>query len=238
MRPRRGRTPVPNKTLFFLGTAALAALVLPGCRPPRAFLGPVPSEIREIEGEASLKVTRNGETSRSRFAFVLEMSRRGRVVVTDLLGSAAAEFVFAGDDGYLVLPTKKIYWKAGPTEIVEKLLGFPLTFDEMAGLICGRGPAGAGNGGPFREWSFERDGDGRTRAGRKSGLEFTVDSFFPGSSVPRTVDFHDALGSGRLTVRGIEFNGPGAEAAFRLDFLGVFASKSWEEIAGILRHED
>jgi hypothetical protein len=198
----------------------------------------VPSEIREIEGDASLKLARSGETSRSRFAFVLEMSRRGRVVVTDFLGGSAAEFVFAGDDGYLVLPAKRIYWKAGPAEIVEKLLGFPLTFDEMAGLICGRWPAGGGDDVSFREWSFERDGAGRIRAGRKDGLAFTVGEFFPGSPVPRIVDFHDALGSGRLTVRGIEFNGPGAEAAFRLDFLGVFSSKSWEEMAGILRHED
>jgi hypothetical protein len=165
------------------------------------------------------------------------MSRRGRVVVTDFLGGSAAEFVFAGDDGYLVLPTKKIYWKAGPAEIVEKLLGFPLTFDEMAGLICGRWPAGGADGGPFREWTFERDG-GRTRAGRKGALEFTVGEFFPGSPIPRTVDFHDALGSGRLTVRGIDFNGTGAATAFRLDFLGAFSPKSWEEIAGMLRHED
>ena len=216
----------------------LAAFLVPGCRPPRAVLGPIPSEIREIEGDASLKISRNNETSRSRFAFVLEMSRRGRVVVTDFLGGSAAEFVFAGDYGYLVLPAKKVFWKAGPAEIVEKLLGFPLTLEEMAGLISGRWPAGAGDGGPFQGWSFERDGDGRTRAGRKKGLEFTVGAFFSGSPVPRIVDFHDALGSGRLTVRGIEFNGPGAETAFRLDFLGVFSSKSWEEIAEILRHED
>ncbi len=229
---------MPNKRPLLLGAALLAALILPGCRPPRAVLGPVPSEIREIEGDASLKITRNGETSRTRFAFVLEMSRRGRVVVTDFLGGSAAEFVLVGDDGYLVLPTKKVYWKAGPAEIVEKLLGFPLTLDEMAGLICGRWPAGAGGSGPFREWSFERDGDGRIRAGRKGGLEFTVGEFFPGSPVPRIVDFRDALGSGRLTVRGIEFNGPGAESAFHLDFLGAFSPKSWEEIAAILRHED
>jgi hypothetical protein len=230
--------PVPNRTSFLLGAVVLAAFVLSGCRPPRVVLGPEPSEIREIEGDASLKIVRSGETSRTRFAFVLEMSRRGRVVVTDFLGGAAAEFVFAGDDGYLVLPTKKVYWKAGPAEIVEKLLGFPLTLDEMAGLICGRWPAGAEDGSLFQRWSFERDGDGRTRAGRKNGLEFTVGEFFPGSRVPRIVDFRDAFGSGRLAVRGIEFNRPGAETAFRLDFLGVFSSKSWEEIAGILRHED
>jgi hypothetical protein len=198
----------------------------------------VPTEIRGFEGDASLKLTRSGETSRTRFAFALEMPGRGRVVVTDFLGGSAAEFVFAGEDGYLVLPAKKIYWKAGPAEIVEKLLGFPLTFDEMTGLICGRWPADAGNGGPFRGWSFERDADGRTRAGRRSGLEFTVGDFFPGSPVPRIVDFHDAAGSGRLTVRGIEFNRPDAESAPRLDFLGAFSSKSWEEIARILRHED
>ena len=229
---------MPNKILLLIGTAALAALVLPGCRPPRAVLGPVPAEIREIEGDASLKLIRNGETSRARFAFVLGTSGRGRVVVTDFLGGSVAEFVFAGDDGYLVLPAKRIYWKASPAEIVEKLLGFPLTPDEMAGLICGRWPAAGRDGGPFRGWSFERDGDGRTRSGRKDGLEFRVDEFFPRSPVPRIVDFQDALGSGRLTVRGIEFNGPAAESAARLDFLGVFSPRRWEEIAGILRHED
>jgi len=229
--------PIKTPRLLF-GAALLASLLVFNCRPPRAFLGPVPAEVREIEGDASLKITRNGETSRTRFAFVIEMSRRGRVIVTDFLGGAAAEIVLAGDDGYFVLPSEKVYWKAGPAEIVEKFLGFPLTLDEMAGLICGRWPEGAEDGAPFRRWSFERDGDGRTRAGRKSGLAFTVGEFFPGSQVPRIVDFHDSFGSGRLTVRGIEFNGPGAKTAFRLDFLGLFSSKSWEEIAGILRHED
>jgi hypothetical protein len=216
----------------------LASLLLFSCRPPRTFLGPVPAEVHEIEGDASLKITRNGETSRTRFAFVLEISRRGRVVVTDFLGGVAAEIVLAGDDGYFVLPSEKVYWKAGPAEIVEKFLGFPLTLDEMAGLICGRWPAGMEDGTPFRRWSFERDGDGRTRAGRKNGLEFTVSEFFPGSQVPRTVDFRDAFGSGRLTVRGIEFNGLGAERAFNLDFIRAFSPKSWEEIGRILRHED
>ena len=48
----------------------------------------MPAEIREIEGDASLRVTRDGRTSRSRFAFVLEPSRRGRVTVTAAFGAA------------------------------------------------------------------------------------------------------------------------------------------------------
>ena len=110
---------------LLLGTVLLAALVLPGCRPPRAVLGPVPADIREIEGDASLKLTRNGETSRSRFAFVLGTSGRGRVVVTDFLGGAAAEFVFAGDDGYLVLPSQKGILESGSGRDRRKASGIP-----------------------------------------------------------------------------------------------------------------
>jgi len=197
----------------------------------------MPADIREIEGDASLRVTRDGRTSRSRFAFVLEPSRRGRVTVTGAFGAAAAEIVLSGPDGYFVLPSEKVYWKAAPEEIVEKFLGFPLSLDEMSGLICGRWPAGPGGEAPAG-WALDRDGEGRTAAGRKGRLEFAVREFFPGSPVPRVLDYRDPAGQGRLTVRSIEFNGPGASGAFGLDFLRAFSAKSWEEIRRILDHED
>ena len=228
---------MPKTTPVSLAAALLAALLLPACRPPRAFVGPVPADIREIEGDASLRVMREGRTSRSRFAFVLEPSRRGRVTVTGVLGAAAAEIVLSGPDGYFVLPSEKAYWKAAPEEIVEKFLGFPLSLDEMSGLICGRWPAGPGNEPP-PGWTLDRDGEGRITAGRKGRLEFTVLEFFPGSPVPKVLDYRDPGSQGRLTVRSIEFNGPGASGAFDLDFLRAFSAKSWEEIRRILDHED
>jgi hypothetical protein len=215
----------------------MAALLLPACRPPRALVGPPPAEIRTIEGDASLRLTRDGRTSRSRFAFVLAPSRRGRVTVTAAFGAAAAEIVIAGPDGYFVLPSEKAYWKAAPEEIVEKFLGFPLSLDEMSGLICGRWPAGPGGETPAG-WTLDRDGEGRTAAGRKGRLEFAVLEFFPGSPVPKVLDYRDPAGQGRLTVRSIEFNGPVGPGAFDLGFLRGFSAKSWEEIRRMLDHED
>lgn len=200
-------------------------------------MGPAPAEIREIEGDASLRLTREGRTARSRLDFVLEPSRRGRVTVTGVLGAAAAEIVIAGAEGYFVLPSERAYWKADPEEIVEKLLGFPLSLDEMTGLVCGRWPAGP-DGGPPAGWTFDRDAQGRTATGRKGGLEFAVLEFFPGSEVPKVLEYKDPYGQGRLTIRSIEFNGPAAAGAFDLGFLRGFSARTWEEIRKMLDHED
>jgi hypothetical protein len=175
------RMPVPRMTPVSFAAALLAALLLPACRPPRALIGPVPADIREIEGDASLRITRDGRTSRSRFAFVLEPSRRGRVTVTGVLGTAAAEIVFAGPEGYFVLPSEKVYWKAAPEEIVGKFLGFPLSLDEMTGLLCGRWPAGSGGGAPAG-WALDRAGP--RPAGRAAWNSRFANSS-PGARSPR-----------------------------------------------------
>ena len=225
------------KPVSFAVAMLAALLAVPACRPPRALVGPVPAEIRTIEGEASLRLTRDGRTARSRFSFVLEPSRRGRVAIEGALGATAAEIVLDGGDGYFILPSDKAFWKAAAEEIADKLLGVPLSLDEMTGLLCGRW-AGVEPGLPLAGWTLDRDADGRVASGRRGDLEFAVREFFSGSPVPRILDYRDATGRGLLTVRSIAFNGPGAAGAFDLGFLRSFAAKSWEEIRRMLYHED
>jgi hypothetical protein len=228
----------PRPTPFPCAAALLTALLaFPACRPSRVFVGPVPAEIRSVEGDASLRLTRDGRTARSRFSFVLEPSRRGRVTIEAALGATAAEIVLDGSDGWFVLPSDRVYWKASAEEIADKLLGTPLSLEEMTGLLCGRWEGG-GSGRSPEGWALERDAQGRIASGRRGGLDFAVREFFPGGSVPRVLDYRDASGQGRLTVRSLEFNGPGAAGAFDLGFLRAFAPKSWEEIRRMLDHED
>ena len=170
------RTPAARTS----GAALIASLaLLAACRPSRLQVIPVPPEVRSIEGYGTVKISRGGESGRSRFAFSLEAGKRGKVEVLDPLNRAAAEIFLAPGEAYVVLRRDKVFWKAAPEEVIERFLGVRLGLDDVAGLLCGRPPAPA-----------------------------------------------------------LTFNAPVSEAAFSLDFLAGFSSRTWEEIEKILRRED
>ena len=226
-----------NRARAVFGCAAMAAALLaPGCLLRRAAIAPVPDALNEIEGYASLKLTQNGETAKSKFSFVLELDKRARVEIQDPLGRTAAVIFIEDNDGYFVLASDKAYWKASGGEIISKFLGTPLGLAEMAGLLCGRwpGPSESDAAG----WILERDGEGRMASGRRETFTFQVREFFAGSPVPRRVDFQTPAGRGTVRVLAMEFNRPPAASVFDLGFLSGFVSKSWDEIEKAMRRED
>jgi len=220
---------------------ALVAFVImaAGCRIPKASMAPVPPGWKALEGYGSLKFLIRGETGRSRFSFVIEPPGRGRIVVADAFNRTLAEIFIAGNDGYFVLARERAYWKAPPQDIFEKFIGFGLNLEEMGWLLGGRWKQARAAASPaFAAWELTEDGEGRTASGRKGAFSFKVLEYFKRSPVPRRVDFLSDLGRGRITILSVAFEAAVVSAAFRLDFLKTCASKSWEEIEKIFRHDD
>lgn len=195
------------------GTLAALALAA-SCRPSRFNIVPVPPEVRTIEGYGSVKLVRDGESGRSRFSFVLEAGRRGKVEVLDAFNRAAAEIFLAPGESYFVLRGEKAYWKSAPEDVIEKFLGVRLGFDEVAGLLCGKRPE------------------------KRDVLDVRILETFPGGSAPRRVEFSGPGSDGTITILALSFNVPAAESVFALDFLATHASLTWPEMERILRRED
>jgi hypothetical protein len=193
--------------LLVLGFAA-------ACRPSRLQVIPVPFDVRTLEGYGTVKIIRGGESGRSRFSFVLEAGRRGKVEVLDAFNRPAAEIFLAPDEAYFVLRGEKAYWKAAPEEVIEKFLGVRIGFDDVTGLLCGRRPRGP------------------------EGFDIRVRETFPGGSVPRRVEFAGLESEGTITVLALSFNTRVAESVFALDFLATHAALTWAEMERILRRED
>jgi outer membrane biogenesis lipoprotein LolB len=209
------------------------------CRAPLVMIPTVPPSLAEIEGYASLKITRSGETAKSKFAFVLDLPHRAKVEIQDPLGRKAAEILINDRDGYFILSSEKAYWRASPDEIMEKFLGFRLSLREMTGLLCGRWKAETiEDQQVLSAWKFHDDAEGRMAAGWRGNLEFTVLEFFPGSPVPRRLEFRIPDGRGNLGILAMAFNKPLSENAWTMDFMKAYASKTWADIEKMLRHED
>jgi hypothetical protein len=197
--------------------ASLLAVLLGtgGCRVYRPNLRP-PAEIRTIEGYASLRLTRSGETARTKFAFALILPDQARLEVFDALGRSVSMFLIRGDEAYLVVPSEKAYWRAGRDEVIEKFLGFPVRPAEIAG-----------------PWVFEREARGRTISGIRGGLSFRILEFFPGGDLPRRWSFRNAETEGMVGLLDAAFDRPSAEISTA--FLRTYSSKTWAEIERLLR---
>jgi hypothetical protein len=209
--------------------ASLLAVLLGtgGCRVYRPNLRP-PAEIRTIEGYASLRLTRSGETARTKFAFALILPDQARLEVFDALGRSVSMFLIRGDEAYLVVPSEKAYWRAGRDEVIEKFLGFPVRPAEIAGLLTGRW-----SGEAARPWVFEREARGRTISGIRGGLSFRILEFFPGGDLPRRWSFRNAETEGMVGLLDAAFDRPSAEISTA--FLRTYSSKTWAEIERLLR---
>ncbi len=225
MGPRRLR-----EALRRLSPLALAAVLAAACRPPAAVLLPA-GEIASLEGYAGLKLERGGAVSRARLSFVLQPPERGRVEISDPLDRTIALILVAGPDAYLVLPSRRTYWRGPAEEAVGRLLGFPVSVAEMAGLLSGRGDPGPG-------WAVDRDAAGRPAAARRGGLEVTFEAFFSRSPVPRRISFVSAQAAGTFALSGLAFNRPPSGRAFETGFLAAFVEATWEEIERLLGRGD
>jgi len=218
---------LPGWRFLLLGALAVAALSATACRSLRPSLRP-PEEIREVEGYASLRLSRAGESSRSKFAFAVLLPNRARLEVFDALGRSVSIFLIRGEEAYLVLPSERAYWRADRDEVIEKFLGFPVVPAEIAGLISGRWSDTAAAG-----WTLVRDGNGRVVSGTRGDLSFRVLEFLSGSGLPRRWEFRSAGTEGVIGLLDAAFDRPSPD--FSVDFLRPFASRTWPEIEKLLR---
>ncbi len=217
---------------------AVSACILSACRPSRIALGPLPQRITEIEGQASLRYSRDGSMTRSRLAFVLVLPGRGRLQALDPLNRRLFEVDVEEPGAVLIVPSKKAYWKASRAEVLEAGLGFPLSIREMAGVISGRWEGPDEEVGVFSDWTLDRDSAGRVVSGSRSGFAFRVEEFFPGSSVPQRLSFFGTGSSGALTLLSLGFNASGAEAALGRPIPPSFVRLSRADMEKILRDEN
>jgi hypothetical protein len=202
------------------------------CRPPLPALAP-PAELRDLAGNASLKITGPEGTARSKFSYALALPDRGRVDVLDPLGRTALQFLVEGEEAYLVLPSKRAYGQGSRNDVLEKFLGFPVGLEELAGLLAGRWEKADGTLLPG--WSFERDARGRVSAGSRGDLSFEVPEHFPGNGVPRRLSFRGPSSEGTVTLLPPRFNR--GFAPFSWSFRDRFKLLSWDEVERLLRDE-
>ena len=219
----------PRTAVRIVLGAALAAAVLfsGGCRSLKPGLRP-PDEIREIEGYASLRLTRGGETVRSKFAFAVALPRAAKIEIFDALGRAVSIFLVRGDEAWLALPSEKVFWWSGQDEVIAKFLGFPVSPAEIAGLLSGRWSAGAEEG-----WMFDRDNGGRIVSGTRGDLSFRILEFASGNDLPRRWSFRGPGTEGTVNLLEAAFDRPGPD--FSPGFLRSFESLTWPEIERRLR---
>jgi hypothetical protein len=190
-----------------------------------------------MEGYARIWITGPEGSSRTKFSYLLRLPDKGSIEVSNFLGQSLYRILVIKDEAYLIVPSKRVYWRGDDAEIIERLLGFPLDLQEMISLISGewdRGTRGAGGW----SWELERDSGDRITAGRRDGLSFTVEAFIPGTRFPGELRFRHPGRSGRLRILKMDFNRPIPAGALAREFLATFAAKTWDEIMEILDHAD
>jgi len=220
------------------GLAAAAGLAvalawLPSCHPAKPAFSPLPPRVTSIEGHASLRLVRNGETARSRLSFLFLLPERGQIEVHDPVGRRAARLFLIEDQACLVLPSKRAYWQGGREEALGKLLGFDLRPEEMIDILQGRGDRMAG-------WAVERDSRQRVLRGRRDGLHFEVRRFFGETGVPQLLMFFRNGEAGSLRILRLQFNQPLKKGVLDLSFLknGDYRACPWDEMESLMRDKD
>jgi hypothetical protein len=211
-------------------------MLLWGCRPSSVLLSPLPLKLESIEGHASLRLYYGEESTRTKFTFVLQMPDHGFIEVSDFLGRSIYRIVINPDAAYLVVRSKKVYWKGEEAEIIDKFLGFRLTLAEMMSVISGEWTADDGT--PLSGWKLEYDSDNRIRSGEREELVFLVESFIEETRFPRDLTFTHPLNTGRLKILQLDFNQTAHMEVFSTTFLKSYQEKTWPEIQDMLKNAD
>jgi outer membrane biogenesis lipoprotein LolB len=229
--------------LFIFAGLSVVLLVLICCRPSGILLRPVPANIERLEGHASLRISGERGSARSKFTFLFQLPHQGRIEVSDfLLGRTLYQIIVDRERAVFLVPSKKVYWEGEEEEIIDYFLGFRLSLEEMISLIKGeweqRTPE-VGREEDRESWNLKRDEKGRVLAGTRENLHFEVKEFLSSSHIPRILIFQHQLNSGRLKMLRIDFNRPAKKKeAFSLSFLADYRRVSWEEIEKILADEN
>ncbi|UCE21828.1 MAG: hypothetical protein JSV46_06335 [Candidatus Aminicenantes bacterium] len=229
--------------LFIFSGMSVILFLLICCRPTGILLQPVPANIERLEGHASLKISGEQGSARSKFTFLFHLPRQGRIEVSDfLLGRTLYQIIVDKERAVFFIPSKKVYWEGEEEEIIDYFLGFRLSLEEMINLIKGKwegSTQAAGRDKNVEGWILKRDEKGRVLAGTREDLHFEVKEFLSGSHIPRILIFQHLLNSGRLKILRVDFNRPAKKKeAFSLSFLANYRRVSWEEIEKILIDEN
>lgn len=218
------------------GLAASALLFLSACISGPPLLSPPPEHVETLDGFGSLSLRGAGGSLRGRFSFLISLPDKGRIEVLDPFGRTRAVLIFRERAAYMFLPSRRVYWTGPEEELMENFLGFGLSARDLAGVLGGQWAAAVKPEG--EGWAFERDRDGRVRAGAKDGFRFEVEEFFGRTSVPRSVGISRAGEPGRLRVLQIRFNRPPRGDAFGLSALGGMDRRTWAEMEELFRDEN
>ena len=212
----------------------IVQIFLVSCWPARVSLPPLPEKIERIEGYASIKITGEKGSTRSKVSFLLQLPHKGRIEIFGFLGKTICQIYIVDESSLFVIPSKKVYWQGDEEEVIYKFLGFRLNLYEMISLLSGKWEGEDGRD----LWDLERDGENRIIAGQREDLRFEVREFFLNAPIARQLVFEHPLNSGRLNILDMVFNRIIKKGAFSLAFLKKYEQKSWAEIEKILSDED
>jgi len=232
----------PALKYVFLAALSFMGLFLAGCRPSQVLILPPSEKIDRIEGYASLRISGEQGSARSKFSFLFQLPNQGRIEVTDIiLGRTLYQIIVDGERAAFLVPSKRVYWEGDEEEIINYFMGFRLSLEEMINLLQGRWKESRAEKGEKggEEWILSRDEKGRILFGQRGSLRFEVREFISGSRFPQVLVFQHSSSSGRLRVLRLSFNKPFKKKdSFSLAFLTNYRRVSWEEIERILADEN
>jgi len=211
------------------------------CRPSRVFLLPFPSKIERIEGYASIRITGEQESARSKFSFLFQLPHQGRIEFSNLLGRTFSQIIVDEDKAVFIIPSKKVYWQGEEEDIIRNFLGFRLSLYEMISLLSGKWEdqeIGIEGEGRMKSWIFVKDEKGRIMAGQRAEFGFKIEKFFAETPFAQLLIFQHPLNRGRLKILRINFNQPIKKEVFSLSILECYERKNWAEIEKILANEN
>ncbi len=208
----------------------LVLLVAAACIPPRILLSPVPSRIEKIEGYARLKITDELDSQHLKFSFLLILPSVGKIDVSDFMGRTLYQIIISGENAYLTIPSKKVFWQGKEEEVINKFLGFNLNLSELVSLFSGHWPASPAEKNKISSWELKKDKSGRIIFGQRGDLLFEVEEFIKNTRIARSLIFQHPLNQGRLKFLRMDFNQPASDPSFLTAFLENYEKKTWEEI--------
>ena len=225
-----------KKTL--VAVICLAVGVFTCCQAPPISLSPFPSRIERIEGHASLVISGDQGTARSKFSFLFQLPNRGRIDVSGALGRVLYRIFIHDGEAYFIVPSKKVYWKGQEEEIIDKFMGFRLGLAEMINLLSGNWKKQE----PVLEegqgaWVFSQDKRGRIVSGQRDDLRFEVEAFIEETPFARLLTFEHPSSTGQVKILSMDLNRPLKPNVFSKRFVEKYQSKTWDEIQELLNHE-
>lgn len=224
----------------FQKVAVCAVILFSSCRIHEVRVSPEIRPFQSMAGFVSLKISTNQQSARSRFSFFFRLPGEGSLEALDPLGRVQYRILIVNHLSFLALPAKKVFWRGGDTEILEKFLGFPLRLEEVAALLSGHWPEIPPEDRTAwqRSWNLQKDKKGRIQSGSRGEFQFRVEERFAQSPLVQTVVFFCAQLEGRAKILDVHFDQPASEAVFSTAFLEGFTEVSWAEMEKLLNAQN